>query len=66
MPTDEWYRLLARDLYGDVDIDEDAVVSRPYLQEKQHEDGAYVQAWVWVANHECPPDLDLTETSDED
>jgi hypothetical protein len=42
-PVDVNYREAARDLYPDVEVDNDAVVSHA-----EDEDGAYVQAWVWV------------------
>jgi hypothetical protein len=45
--TDEDYRRLARERFqdeGSLEIDESAVVSRGI------DDGAYVQAWVWVSN----------------
>lgn len=44
-PTDKEYRALAREQWhrdGEIEIDEDAVVS------VSDDDGAYVQAWVWV------------------
>jgi hypothetical protein len=44
-PTDENIREMARKRYGltgNVDVDDDAVVSRG------DDPGAYVQAWVWV------------------
>lgn len=44
-PTDAATRQRAKDLHaqeGDVEIDDNAVVSRG------NDDGAYVQAWVWV------------------
>jgi hypothetical protein len=47
--TDEQYRSLARDKYqseGKIEIDEDAEVSRG------EDAGAYVQAWVWVADED--------------
>lgn len=49
--SDQAYRELARSQYqddGSIEIDDDAVVS------KSGADGAYVQAWVWVADSdEC-------------
>ena len=46
VPTDDQYRTAARAEYaceGDVAIDDNAIVSRG------DEKGAYVAAWVWVA-----------------
>jgi hypothetical protein len=43
--TDEQYRVKAKEEYGEdgsIEFDEDAVVS-------PSEEGAYVQAWVWVS-----------------
>lgn len=45
MKSTEWFRSRARDLYheeGQIEIDVDARVSIG------GDDGAYVQAWVWV------------------
>jgi hypothetical protein len=47
-PTNEEYRAAAIQRYaeeGTVEIDENAKISRA-------EDGAYVQAWVWVHDDE--------------
>ncbi len=47
--TDDDYRADAREQYGlgdEIDIDADAVVSRG------DDSGAYVAAWVWVADRE--------------
>lgn len=44
--TDDEVRKLAREIHGDQDevvIDPDAIVSRG------DDEGAYVQAWVWVS-----------------
>jgi hypothetical protein len=50
--THDDYRTAARDSYtgcgghysdGDIDVDEDAVVS-------ESDEGAYVAAWVWIPN----------------
>ncbi|MEZ5846505.1 MAG: hypothetical protein R3C70_07125 [Geminicoccaceae bacterium] len=44
-PSDDDFRAAARTIYGEegkIEIDDDAVVSRG------DDDGAYVQAWVWV------------------
>lgn len=42
--SDEWFRDQARERMsdGEIDVDENAVVSRG------NDPGAYVQAWVWV------------------
>ena len=45
MNTEDWFRKRARDLYhreGQLEVDDGAPVS------KGDDDGAYVQAWVWV------------------
>lgn len=63
-PTDEQYREKARaladvgvfDRHSDIEIDEDARVERMHNHRPEDsarchnadEDGAYVQAWVWV------------------
>ena len=74
--TDEQYRKEARDIAFcgatfDIEIDEDAHVSRAHDHppddsgrcHKADEDGAYVQAWLWVPvddvaadNEPCPCD----------
>ncbi len=67
--TDKEYRDKARDMYGDeqviaLDIDEDAHVSRAHDHPPEDsarcysadEDGAYVQAWVWVPVDEAEAD----------
>jgi hypothetical protein len=49
--TDEQYREAAREHYCDgtpVDVDDDAIVSRG------SDSGAYVAAWVWVADDDLP------------
>ena len=51
--TDDEYREAARKEYqreGEIEIDDEAEVSR--ANEVGGDDGAYVQAWVWVANEE--------------
>jgi len=53
--TDANFIRYAREWYhcdGEIEIDEGAVVSRG------ESDGAYVQAWIWVAN---VPGMDATE-----
>lgn len=50
--TDEEYRKAAREQYGDegqIEIDDEAPVSSQGPGPDMPE-GAYVQAWVWVAN----------------
>jgi hypothetical protein len=45
MKNNEWCRNRARELYhdeGEIEVDADARVSRG------NDDGAYVEAWVWV------------------
>jgi hypothetical protein len=45
MKNDEWFRSRARELYhedGEIEVDSNALVSAG------DDDGAYVQAWVWV------------------
>jgi hypothetical protein len=45
MPTEQWFRSRAKELYheeGEIEIDENAQVS------VSGDEGAYVQAWVWV------------------
>lgn len=45
MKTDAWFRTRAKELHqeeGQIEVDDNARVSRG------HDDGAYVQAWVWV------------------
>ena len=53
--TDEEYRVKLREDIGyDVEVDEDAEVSRAHDHPpgetcgSADEDGAYVQAWIWV------------------
>jgi hypothetical protein len=59
-PSDDWYRQQAEEQHGhegEVEVDPGAPVSRT-------DNGAYVQAWIWVYNPEpddadddyCPPD----------
>ena len=52
MITDQLYREMAKEQYhvdGEIEIDPDAPVSRCDCDNcVKHEDGAYVQAWVWV------------------
>jgi hypothetical protein len=46
----DWYRGRAQDLYHDdgvLEIDGDAEVS---LNDLADDDGAYVQAWIWVSD----------------
>jgi hypothetical protein len=46
MKIDDWFRNRAKELYheeGEIEVDNDARVS------KGGNDGAYVEAWVWVA-----------------
>ena len=59
--TDQEYRQAAKDRYGrggEIEIDDDANVSRSHnhgTDEPCHNadtDGAYVQAWVYVAEKE--------------
>ncbi len=48
MITNQCFRELAKDLYydeGRIEIDDNAIVSRDIAPIE----GAYVQAWVWVA-----------------
>jgi len=55
MTTDQTYREMAKEQYhrdGKIEIDDNAPVSRESPGES--EDGAYVQAWVWVNR----PELD--------
>lgn len=45
MKSDEWFRMRARELYheeGEIEVDDNAPVSAG------DDDGAYVEAWVWV------------------
>ena len=54
IPTDEQYRESAAEQYGyegSIEIDSNAVVSRA---DEPDADGAYVQAWVWIADYEVP------------
>ena len=47
--TDDWYRKRAKELFqedGRIEVDEDAVVS----SNKDGDEGAYVQAWIWVSD----------------
>jgi hypothetical protein len=49
MKSDGWFRSRAKELYcedGEIEVDGDARVSIGA------EDGAYVQAWVWVSSKE--------------
>lgn len=49
MKSEDWFRSHARRLYhqdGEIEVDDNARVSRG------GEDGAYVEAWVWVPTHE--------------
>jgi hypothetical protein len=51
MMTDADYRRIAKLSYhsdGEVEIDDDAIVSRVDPEDGGFEEGAYVQAWVWV------------------
>lgn len=56
--TEAEYRALAKQHYatkdGDVEVDEDAKVSFVRSFEGALEDGAYVQAWVWVERPKPP------------
>ena len=52
LPTDDQYIQRARDMYhsgGEVEVDQQAEVSRA---EEGTEEGAYVNAWVWVSKEE--------------
>ena len=54
MPTKNEYRDAARSIWGQdgqLEIDDDAPVS------KGEDDGAYVQAWVWVSDDEVAAEL---------
>ena len=45
MKSDEWFRARARELYctdGEIEVDGNARIS------SGDDDGAYVEAWVWV------------------
>jgi hypothetical protein len=45
MKSDEWFRTRANELYseeGQIEVDSNARVSNG------NDDGAYVEAWVWV------------------
>ncbi|HWZ31078.1 MAG TPA: hypothetical protein VNX18_07090 [Bryobacteraceae bacterium] len=45
MKSDKWFRALAKELYhedGQIEVDDNACVSRG------DEEGAYVEAWLWV------------------
>jgi hypothetical protein len=45
LKTDEWFRARAKELYheeGEVEVECNALVSRG------DDEGAYVEAWVWV------------------
>ena len=47
-PTDDQLRTTAQHLYqdeGEIEFDHDAAISR---HDDSDEEGAYVQAWVWV------------------
>jgi hypothetical protein len=51
MTTEEWFRSRAKELYhdeGEIEIDGNARVS------VSGEDGAYVEAWVWVPSQKEP------------
>lgn len=53
--TDEQFREAAKKLHhkeGTLEIDDEAEVSRG------DDDGAYVQAWVWVASSDTEPNFD--------
>lgn len=55
--TESEYRALAQKQYGEdgtLEIDEDAKVSFVRSFEGALEDGAYVQAWVWVERPKKP------------
>lgn len=53
--TDRDYIRDAKTMYqsdGEIEIEDDALVSRN--DDSSSSDGAYVQAWVWIANeYEC-------------
>jgi hypothetical protein len=62
MITDQTYRELAKEQYhrdGEIEIDPDAPVSRSAYDSCERDDGAYVQAWVWVDNPEPQAGEDL-------
>jgi hypothetical protein len=45
MKSDNWFRAQAKDLYhedGEIEVDGTARISR------SNDEGAYVEAWVWV------------------
>jgi hypothetical protein len=45
MKSNKWYRTRAKELYhedGQIEVDDNAPISRG------DDEGAYVQAWVWV------------------
>jgi hypothetical protein len=60
--TDEEYRTAAREQYGkdgEIEIDDGAEVTHAHDHapaapcHSADDDGAYVQAWVWIANEEA-------------
>lgn len=62
VPDDEEMRELAGQQYGregECEIDDDAVISRG------EDNGAYVQAWVWVEYPETQDPNDSEEDDDE-
>ncbi len=55
-PSDSWCRAQAKERYHDegfIEIDDNAPVSRG---EDNPDGGAYVQAWIWIADP--PQDID--------
>ena len=53
MNSDRCFRARAKEMYqqeGEIEVDNDALISRG------DDEGAYVEAWVWV-----PDDEDLTD-----
>ena len=52
MASDKYYLKVAKDMAQDrdIEVDDDATVSRTVSAKGKQEDGAYVQAWIWVPN----------------
>ncbi len=49
MNSDRWFRARAKEMYqqeGEIEVDNDALISRG------DDEGAYVEAWVWVPSRE--------------
>jgi hypothetical protein len=49
MKSDKWFRARAKEIYyqeGEIEVDNNALISRG------DDEGAYVEAWVWVPSSE--------------